>query len=294
MILFKPKTVGLLFCALLLSGCANDKVASQSSGSDSNKKEAKKTVINLAGSGSSAAFVKLLEVPFKDKYPNFELNFLPSSGSGDGVKGVGEGNLDIGLSARAMKIEERKKFPNLVEYFFVKDPMVMVVNSSVNIKNLNSNELVGIFTGKISNWKQLKGPDAKIVLLDREESESSKMLLRTKILGKDLKVTPEAMLINSANTMDKAVDETKFSLGQTSLGLIKVGGYKNIVPVAVDGVEPLAKNILNNTYPLVRDFSIIVDSGTTKSGVKEFVDFLFSKEAKDIFSKYEVLPLDKP
>ncbi len=296
---FKMCACGLLPLFFILTGCVNLGGKSASSPAADNPAAAgsapalKNTIIYLAGSGSCEASLKLIKAPFEKAHPGVTLNFLPSTSSGDGIKGAGEGLLDVGLTARTMKTEEKIKYPGLRERMFLKDAVVLAVNKNVGIKNITTGQIVKIFNGEITNWKKLGGPDGKIVLLDREESESSKMLLRKNFLGSDLQVTKSAILINSAETMNRAIEDTKNTIGQTSIASVLIGGYKNIVPLAIDNIAPTPQNVANGSYKLVREYGLVISLPAEKNGVNDLADYVYEDEAINIFSKYDSVPVGK-
>ncbi len=282
MIKLKKIKVLLTFLLLLLciTGCSQE------------SEEAKQKEITIAGSSSGATILKLIQEPFEVNNPNILINFLPSTGSGDGIRGVSEELIDVGTTARKMKESEKEQYPNVKEFTFVKDAMVLAVHENVNIDGLTSEQIKKIFAGEISDWSEVGGQEGKIILLDREEKESSKILLRKHILGDDLEVTDNAILINSADAMNIAIVETPNALGQTSLGVIKKEQL-NIKPIAVDGIIPSYSSVKDGSYTLTRDYGVVISSDRADSHIEAFVDFIFSEHANQIFKKYDFVTLDK-
>jgi phosphate transport system substrate-binding protein len=266
----------------LIAGCSSTEEVKES-----------REKIRIAGSGSGSVILKSIQEPFNKKYPNIKLDILPTTGTGDGIRGVSEGLLDIGVAARKMKSSEKEKYPNVDEATFAKDVMVLAVNENVEVESLTSEQIKKIFSGEITDWSEVGGQKGKIVLLDREESESSKILLREQILGSDLTVTDASILMTSADAMNKAIEKTPNSLGQTSLGVIKLQNL-NIKPIAVDGVMPSTSTIKDGSYKLVRSYGIVFPKGGLNENVKAFVDYVFSEEAKQILKGNDFVAVPRP
>lgn len=261
------------------------KTTTQSSGS-------KIKQINISGSSSGLTLLTPIIFAFEKKYPDIKIKILPGTETSDGIKGVGEGMLDIGSAARPLKKEEQEKYPNITGLSYAKDAMVLGVNPSVTVKDLTKDQVIKIHSGAVTDWSKIGGEKGKITVLDREESESSKAILRKFILGADLKITKEAIVMHSGDSMNKAIVETPGSIGQTSLGVIKMQNLK-INPLAIGGIVPNINTIKSGAYEMVREYGIAIPKGQLKKEVSDFVDFLFSSEAQNILAGYEIVPVPR-
>lgn len=237
--------------------------------------------IVISGSSSVSLVLELFVKPYEAKYPGRKIKFLPGTSTGDGIKGVAEGTLTIGSGSRLMKEEEKKKYPQVENLHFANDAMVLGVNPGVTVDNLTSAQIKDIYAGKITNWNQVGGSDAEIVVLDREEDESTKILLREKILGKDLKVTSRAIELHSLAETNKTIEKTANSIGQTSLGVIRMQQLK-IKPLHLDGIVASNETVKNGQYALVRKFGVAINKDSITQAGRDFVDFIFSPTGKKI------------
>jgi phosphate transport system substrate-binding protein len=245
---------------------------------------------SMGGSSSGMILLKPIIQAFEEKYPYYKINLLPGTETKDALRGVGNGLIDFGSLARSMKDSEKQDFPNVKEIFFVKDAMVIGVNPSVNITSLTIEQIKKIYAGEIKDWSEVGANQGEIVVLNREESDSSKILLREKIIGPDLVVTSNSILLHSAGSLNKALEETKGSIGPSSLGAITSENL-TIKIIALDGVMPTYETISQGTYPLVRSYGLaILDDG--QDGIKrDFIDFIFSEQARQIFIDFGLVPI---
>lgn len=257
-----------------------------------NTKPSAERFLTISGSSSGLGLMSQVITAFEKKYPGTKVKILPGTETSDGVNGVGQGQLDIGLAARPLKKEEAEKYPNIEVLTFAKDAMVLAVNQNVTVNNLTKDQVVKIHSGQITDWSQVGGQGGKIVVLDREESESSKGILRKYIIGADLKITKNAIIMHSGDSMNKAIGEMENSIGQTSLGVIKMENLE-IKPLSIDNIAPSASTISSGDYKMVREYGIVVSRGKLAGAVKDFVDFIFRSEAGRILAGNEIVPVPR-
>lgn len=237
--------------------------------------------IKISGSGSAYWALKILATAYEQKYPNIRVVFNPSSKTSEGVRGVKEGIIDIGVTSRELAVRES----NGIEYRAIAlDPLAIATHKSVTgIRNLQAEQLQAIYRGEVKNWRDLGGPDAPIVLLDRAEDEGAKILLRRYYLGQKLRVTSEAMIMPKEKDVIKMVDTTYYSVGLFSL----VRAIKENLPVNhlnLDEVAPTLENVRNGKYKMVRAIGIVW-KGEPEASVEEFIEFLSSQEAAKILEE---------
>jgi phosphate transport system substrate-binding protein len=268
--------ISILFIALL-SGCTQQKQQRQ---------------IDIGGSSSGMIILGSVVKAFEEKYQGYTVNFMPGTQTSDAIKGVSEGLLDIGSQARPMKDSEKETYTNVNEILFVKDTMILGVNQNVEVSDLTKEQIKKIYLGEISEWSEVGGQEGAIVILDREEDDSSKIMLREQIIGKDLKIKDTAVILHSAEDMNKAIVETPNSIGYASLGTINKDKL-NIKSIAIEGVLPTVENTISGKYPMVRTYAITVPKGELTGATKLFVDFLFSDESKQILESYGYMPLER-
>ena len=226
--------------------------------------------VTVAGSGSASFALGNWAKYYEAKNPNVKFEFLPSADAAVGIRGVKEKTLDIGVTSRKAKSEE--EFSEMVTTKFVKDAVVFVVNKSVTeVTNLTAAQLANIYTGKTTNWREVGGPNAKILVVDREEAESSKKLFRDLYLGKKT-VASDVTEVHSEKDVLLAVVSTPSSIGYLSYGRAKTA---DVNVLSLNGVNPV-NGVVSGTYSMVRDYYIFTRVDSNQE-VKDFVSFMTSQ-----------------
>jgi phosphate transport system substrate-binding protein len=179
----------LLGVALLgLSSCAPEATAPTSKDTPtttSSTPAQTQTAIKVGGSGSTASLLNILATDYEATAKTHKVSQLALGQSENIIEGVKQKIVDCGVISRLLK--PAKNDGSLISREMARDALTIALHPSVTgIKNLTTEDIKGIYSGRITNWKQFGGPDAKIVLLDRPEDESAKVLLRKHYLGTDL------------------------------------------------------------------------------------------------------------
>lgn len=255
-----------------LPGCTPVTTNQESSNQESSKEQQE---ITLSGSGTAYRALRLLAKAYEEKVPNTKIVFNPSNQTSGGVQGVKDNVIDLGATSRKLTPEEISG----IEYRAVaQDALMMATHTSVEgVKNLQTEELKAIYSGKATNWQEFGGPDADIIVLDRAEDETAKILLRRHYFGPDLQVTSDAVLMQKEKDAIESLQTTPYTIGPMSL----VRAIKEQLPVnrlSLDGVEPSLENIRNGQYKMLRTIGIVWQ-GEPTAPVADFIDFLLSEAA---------------
>ncbi|MCD7951160.1 MAG: phosphate ABC transporter substrate-binding protein [Erysipelotrichaceae bacterium] len=240
------KKLGALLLAFALSfslvGCGN----SSSSDDDSANTDISGTV-TMDGSTSMEELVNGLAEAITEVYPN--LTIEPQfTGSGTGIQSVIDGKVDIGNSSRALKDEELAE--GLVENIVALDGIAIIVNSENTVTNLTTDQVIAIYTGEISNWSEVGGPDEAIVVIGREASSGTRGAFE-EILGIEDECN-YAQEINSTGAVVAGVQSTAGAIGYVSLEAIS--DATGITAVQLDSVECNTTTIADGSYTLQRPF----------------------------------------
>lgn len=233
-------------------------------------------IVRVSGSGTCIPLLHLLTESYTTGA--VEWRYLPGLHTGGGVQGVAEGELEIGATSRELNEEETAL--GLVYTQLSDDGLVIAVHPSVTIDGLTTQQVRDIYAGVYSNWTELGGPDLPITVLDRNEDESAKIVLREYVLGPDLVIAPEAVSLYYEPDMIQGVQSTAGAIGYFSLGY----SISRDVPVrhlALDGVEPTVENIRAGAYRVVRPLGIVT-SPDAGDEIKAFLEWATSEEAQDL------------
>ncbi|MEG3895777.1 MULTISPECIES: substrate-binding domain-containing protein [unclassified Microcoleus] len=221
------------------------------------------TSLKVGGSSSTLGLIKVLQTNYEATAKNVKITQLEPGQSENIIDGIKQTFVDIGVISKKLKPEENDG--TLESREVAQDALLVATHPSVTgVKNLTTEDLKGIYSGSITNWKELGGTDAKIVLLDRPEDESAKRLLRQHYLGTDLKNSPAAIVFRKEGELIDAIQSTPYSIGTFSLA----HAISNKLPVnrlSLNGVEPTPENVKAGKYPMVRTISILWHKNPTEA-----------------------------
>lgn len=238
-------------------------------------------IIRLGGSGSVFPLIRILTEEFERQNPEYKITMLPSTHTRGGIMGVVAGEYDIGLMSRNPTPEE-----DGLEFFqvpFARDGMAFVTHKSVRIKNLTRQQILDIYAGKIVNWKEVGGDDARIVVLDRPEHSSAKMLLREVFFPEGFEIMSQVIALEKHSEVVESLKFVTNSIGYSSFGeMANLQSETNII--RVDNVFPTPANVQKRLYPYFRTFSLAVSAKPQKKVMRLF-EFIFSDESRRIIEK---------
>jgi len=220
---------------------------------------------------------------------------VTGGGSGTGISALINGTTDICASSRAMKPAEKEKLRDRynntgVEIPVARDGLAVYVNESSPLTEISIPDLKQIFTGKVTNWKQLGGPDANIIVYSRENSSGTYVLFKeTVLLGADF--TPRAQTMPGTAAVVNAVSKEKFGIGYGGAAYAK--GIK-ILKVKKDptsaAINPEKKTVLDGSYPLARPLFFYLKAKAVGE-IKSFIDWVLSPEGQGIVEKVGYYPV---
>lgn len=201
-------------------------------------------------------------------------------GSGVGIAALIDGTCDIADSSRPIKDTELDKAVSNGRHPKVNvvamDGICIIVNPSNSVDTLTRKQIKDIYTGAISNWKQLGGLDEKIVVVSRDTSSGTFEAFGELTLEK-AKVRPDALMQASNQAVSTTVAETRGAIGYIGLGYLS----SHVKAVYVEGVEATKETVLSGKYPISRPL-FMYTNGAPKGLVKEFIDFILSKEGQQL------------
>ncbi|NWN96821.1 MAG: phosphate ABC transporter substrate-binding protein [Bacillus sp. (in: Bacteria)] len=238
--------------------------------------------ISISGSTSVGPLAEKLAEKYKEKNNvNIEINQIGSSaGITNAVNGVSE----IGMSSRDLKEEEKA---SLQETVIAYDGIVVVTHPSNHVKNLTIAQVKDIFTGKITNWKEVGGDDLEIVVVSREDGSGSRDAFQ-EIVGYSSGELDRNSIIASGNgNIKTTVATNKHAVGFISFEYID----ESINTVSINGVEATAENVLRQKYSLSRPFLFVHKEENLSDEGKKFIDFILSSEGQKIVRETGAIPV---
>ncbi len=215
---------------------------------------------------------------------------VSGGGSGNGIKSLIDGTCNIANSSRFMKDSEVKMavdkgiYP--VPFAVAVDAIVPIVNPSNKVANLTTEQLKDIYTGKVTNWKQVGGEDKPIVTVSRDTSSGTFEVWEEKILKKE-KVTPKAQVVASSGAMLQTVAKNKYAIGYDGIGY---ADDKSVKMVTVNGVKAEVKSARSGKYPVSR-YLYVFTNGWPTGDTLDFVNYMLSDDGQKIVVKQGFVPL---
>ncbi|WP_435921768.1 phosphate ABC transporter substrate-binding protein [Paenibacillus sp. DYY-L-2] len=231
--------------------------------------------ILAVGSSALQPLVDQVSKKFMDQNAKVSIQ-VQGGGSGTGLTQVSGGQADIGNSdVFAEEKLEAAQASELVDHQVAVVAMAAVVNPDVTIDNLTKDQLVQIFTGKITNWKDVGGPDQKIQIVNRPSSSGTRATFEKYALGTKTDDLEGAIQEDSSGTVKKLVAETPGAIGYLALSYLD----DKVKTVKYEGVEATVDNVANGTYP-VWAYEHMYTKGEPNEIVKAFLDYIVSDEVQ--------------
>ena len=248
------------------------------------------TKIVIDGSTTVGPISKAFADFYKENHSGVNIT-ISESGSGNGVKSLMNNACDIANMSRFMKPAEFKSFVDKgilpVAHVVAFDGLAVVVNPKNPVKALTVSQIADIYTGKISNWKQLGGEDAKIVVVSRDTNSGTYETFNELVLKKAA-ITKDAEYVGSNGQARTRVNTTKNAIAYVGLGFVD----DTVKPLSVEGILPTAKSVSTGKYPIARPLYMFTN-GYPKMGsdVYNFVTLHLSKEGREIVSDLGYIPV---
>ena len=270
------KKIITILCAVvmalsLFAGCGQK--------ADDNNTAAAGGTVATDGSTSMEKVIGALGESFMEANSGTTFTYNPTgSGSGAGIEAAGNGSADIGLASRALKDEE--KAGGLTETVVALDGIAIIVNPQNPVKDLSLEQIAKIYTGEITNWKDVGGSDAEIVRIGREAGSGTRDGFES-ITGTKDKCQYRQELTSTGDVIT-AVSQNPDAIGYASLASIK----DSVKALNVDGVTPSEATVKDGSYKVQRPFVLVTVEGKELTPVaQKFFDYITSPDAAAIIAK---------
>ena len=234
------------------------------------------------GSTSMEKVIGALKETFEGENAGVEVTYNPT-GSGSGIKAVQEGRCDIGLSSRALKAEEKEQ--GLVGTVLAYDCIAVIVNPENTVEDLTVEQIAAIYKGEITNWSEVGGMDAEIVLVGREAGSGTRSGFEEIVGVEDL--CQYRQELTSTGDVITAVSQNPGAIGYASLASVK----DTVKAIKVGGVAPSDETVKDETYAIQRPFVLVTKEGTALTETAQaFFDFITSEAAREVITAAGVVP----
>lgn len=272
-----------LIAALALAGCGQASQP-QSQGSQTGKTADKKTV-TAAGSTALQPLVAIASTEFMKNNQGIQVN-VSGGGSFTGLNNVASGSVDIGNSD--VFVTDELKDKGLVDHQVAVAPFLLITNKSVSVDNLTKEQMKDIFTGKITNWKDVGGNDQKISIIGRAKSSGSRATI-SKIVMDGQDFTPSAASQDSTGNLITGVAQTPGAIGYIDAAYLK----DTVRALKYNGVAYSPEAVAGGQYPIYA-FEHMYTKGEPTGNVKAFLDYMMSPDFQNKnVEKAGFLPVSK-
>ena len=264
----------------LLSGCgssgnapASAAASSAPSGGDTELTGS----VATDGSTSMKSVIGALGESFQNANSGVTFTYNPT-GSGSGIQAVSEGRCDIGLASRGLKDDEKSS--GLTETVLAYDGIAVVVSPENPVSDLTIEQIADIYTGKITNWSEVGGNDAEIVLIGREAGSGTRDGFES-ITGTE-EACQYRQELTSTGDVIATVSQNPNAIGYASLSAVK----DTVKALSVGGVAPSEDTVKDGSYVIQRPFVLVTKDGVTLSpAAQAFFDYATSAEAAPIIAQ---------
>ena len=262
-------------CALaLFAGCSAK--APEAAAEDGN--------VSLDGSTSMEKVIGSLGESFTNSNPGTSYTYNPT-GSGSGIKAVSEGTCDIGLSSRNLKDDE--KASGLTRTVLALDGIAVIVNPNNPVSDLSVEQIASIYKGEITNWKDVGGNDAEIVLIGREAGSGTRDGFES-ITGTNDACKYRQELTSTGDVIT-TVSQNPDAIGYASLASLK----DNVKALTVGGIAPTEDTVKDGSYVIQRPFVLVTKDGVELSETaKKFFNYATSSQAAEVITAAGAVPVN--
>lgn len=265
-----------------MTGCGSNNdtssQSSQSSQADAKDNGTLSGTVTMAGSTSMQKLANALAEGFMEKYDGVKVT-AEFTGSSAGLESLAAGSVDIGNASRALSDSEKSK--GAVENIVAIDGIAVITDSKNSVKEITSEDLKKVYTGEITNWKDLGGDDEAIVVIGRESSSGTRGAFEELLDIQDK--CKYANEYDNTGAVMAQVAATPGAIGYVSLDVVD----NSVIALSIDGVEANEKNIIDGKYLLSRPFvmATIGEVSEQSTAVKAFFEYIESEEGQAIIKK---------
>ena len=283
--------VMMLVGALSLAGCAAEEepVAPETgTGTEEPAAELEGT-IDVQGSDTMLNIGTAWSEAFMDENPGVEVS-IQGGGSGTGIAALLNGTVDFAHSSRDIKDEElaagEEKGMDIVEHKVAIDGIAVIVNPANGVEALTMDQLGKIYRGEITNWKDVGGIDAEIVLLSRDSSSGTYEFFKEEVVGDDAEYAAVAKLLPSTQAIVDEVVANEAGIGYIGLGYLT----EDVKVVAIDGVKASVTTAADGSYAISR-YLYMYSDGEPEGVMAAYLDWILGSEGQQLVVDEGFVPL---
>lgn len=278
---------GIVLLAVVMCGCVGDQGGEVTPTAEPTGAPVSGSLA-VTGSTTVLPIAERAAEAFMDANPEADIQ-VSGGGSSVGVQAVGEGTADIGMASRELKDAEKEQYPDLVQYVVARDGIALIINNENPVESLTVEQVRMIYTGEITNWNEVGGSDAEIVVVGRDSASGTRASFEDLVMD-DQEFVATMLEKNSNGAIQQTIAGTPGAIGYVGLGYVDetVKG----VEIDVEGtpVEPTVENVIAGTYPISRELNMFTDGEATGLAAS-FIEFILSEEGQAIVEDEGFVPV---
>ena len=254
--------------------------------SEARPTDARRDRIVLTGSSTVAPLAAEIGKRFESLHPGIRVD-VQTGGSSRGILDARNGLADIGMVSRDLKEQEG----DLLAFTIALDGITIIVHKSNPVPKLTREQVIGIYTGKIRNWKMLGGRDAPITVINKAEGRSTLELFREHFGLENTEIRAHVIIGDNEQGI-KMVAGNPHAIGYVSIGTATFNAEQGIPIrlIPIDGVEPTLENVRKGLFPIVRPLNLVT-TRPPEGRIREFIEFAQSNEVHDLVESQYFVPL---
>lgn len=285
----RSKKIKLMVGALLLTmvgaaftGCGS-KGSETTEGGDGNANTKASVTISISGSTSVGPLMEKIQEAYEAENSNVTLE-IQQPGSGTGIKNAIEGVVEIGMSSRELKNDEEGSVDATVIAY---DGIALMVNPNNPVKDITLEQVKEIYTGKITNWKDLGGNDAPIVVVSREEGSGTRDAFQEIVGYKSEELVKDATISDGSGAVKATVVGNENAIGFASFEYVD----DSVAALKVGGAEPDAENVKAGSYKISRPFLLLTKEDTLTEDGKALIEYIKSDAGQEIVTENKLISI---
>ncbi len=257
-----------------------------SNGSSDNNTASNKdaTTISISGSTSVGPVMEKIQEKYESENSNVTLE-IQQNGSGAGIKDVISGISEVGMSSRELKDDEKTSVQGSIVAY---DGIALLVNTENPVKNISLEDVKKIYTGEITNWKELGGDDSPIVVVSREEGSGTRDAFQEIVGYESEELVKDATISDGSGAVKTTVAGNKNAIGFASFEYID----DTVAALNIDDVEPTADNVKAGSYKISRPFILVTKEDSLTEEGQKLIDFVLSAEGQQIVGENKLITIE--
>ena len=282
----RSKKLKLMVGALLVTIVGSTFVGCGSNSSSENNTASNKNAITISISGSTSVgpLMEKIQEKYEEANSNITLE-IQQNGSGAGIKDVISGISEIGMSSRELKDEEKESVQGTTVAY---DGIALLVNPDNPVKNISLEDVKKIYTGEVTNWKELGGDDTPIVVVSREEGSGTRDAFQEIVGYKSEELIKDATISDGSGAVKTTVAGNKNAIGFASFEYID----NTVSALSIDGLEPTADNVKSGSYKISRPFILVTKEDSLTENGQKLIDFVLSAEGQQIVEENKLITIE--